>query len=278
MATTLSSESHDTQQPLAVAGDHEFGGQYSLGKILAIWFVVAAPMGLIMWWIVPVFIAPTIDFAGLPAFLLLTGGLVWQFLVAAFILFREVKPFTWPNIRRRLWLTKPVNPRSGRPSKRMLWWALPIAAATVIVDQLGPLALVEKGFVDLFPAISPPAYGIIQNLARPENVGQWWILGVLAVTILFNYLLGEELIFRGILLPKMKGVFGRWDVLANGLLFATYHVHMIWTLPSQILTDWVYAWGMKRYRSYWVSVIIHSVDAIFLVVLFPLAIAGIVTA
>lgn len=97
---------------------------------------------------------------------------------------------------------------------------------------------------------------------------------MLAVTIVFNYLLGEELIFRGILLPKMNGVFGRWDFLANGVLFATYHLHLVWGIPSQIFTDWSYAWAMKRYRSYWVSVLIHGVDALFLIVLFPMALAG----
>jgi membrane protease YdiL (CAAX protease family) len=29
-------------------------------------------------------------------------------------------------------------------------------------------------------------------------VGQWWLLGVVVVLIVFNYLVGEELIFRGI--------------------------------------------------------------------------------
>ncbi len=264
--------------PLTNAGDDEFGGQYSLRKILAIWVAVAAPMGLIMWWIMPAFIAPDGHFPALTAFILLTAGLVWQFIVAAFLLVREVKPFTWRNVRRRLWLTTPRHPRSGRPQKRLLWWALPIAAALLVVDDLGLLEFLNEWFIDAFPAVAAPEYGVIQNMARPEVVGQWWILGVLAVTIVFNYLLGEELIFRGVLLPKMNGVFGRWDVIANGVLFATYHLHLLWGIPSQILTDWAYAWGMKRYRSYWVSVIVHGVDALFLVVLFPLAIGGLIHA
>lgn len=256
------------------AGDEEFGGQYSLGKILAIWFSVAAPMGIVMWLIMPIFVAPRTDFPVLTSFILLTGGLVWQFGVAAFLLVREVKPLTWTNIRRRLWLTTPRHPRTGRPSKKLLLWAFPIAGAMLVVDQFGLLAFLEEGFVDLFPGIAAPEYGIIQNLAQPEVVGKWWVLGVLAVTIVFNYLLGEELIFRGILLPKMNGVFGRWDFLANGVLFATYHLHLVWGIPSQIFTDWSYAWAMKRYRSYWVSVLIHGVDALFLIVLFPMALAG----
>ena len=99
-------------------------------------------------------------------------------------------------------------------------------------------------------------------------------MGLLVVLIACNYVIGEELIFRGILLPKMRGVFGRWDVPANGILFASYHVHMIWAMPAMLATDWVYAYLTKRYRSYWVGVVFHGIDAVFLLVLFPLAILG----
>lgn len=44
--------------------------------------------------------------------------------------------------------------------------------------------------------------------------------------------LGEELLFRGLLLPRMQGVFGRWDWAGNGVLFALYHVHVPWVIPQ----------------------------------------------
>jgi hypothetical protein len=62
----------------------------------------------------------------------------------------------------------------------------------LVVDRLGLLEFLEQGFVHLFPAIAPPQCGIIQNRAQPALIGQGWVLAVLAVTILFNYLLGEE--------------------------------------------------------------------------------------
>jgi hypothetical protein len=183
----------------------------------------------------PVFVAPRTDLPALPPFILLTGGLVWQFVVAAFLIVREVKPLTWTNIRRRLWRTTPRYPRTGRPSKKLLLWAFPIAGALLVVDQFGLLAFLEEGFVDLFPGIAAPEYGTIQNLAQPEFVGKWWVLGAPQ----------DEWRIRPLGLLRERG------------LFATYHLHLVWTIPSQILTDWTYAWAMKRYRSYCVSVI-HS--------------------
>jgi len=59
---------------------------------------------------------------------------------------------------------------------------------------------------------------------REQFAGAWAVLGLFAFNALFNSILGEELLFRGVLLPRMKAVFGRWDWLANGVLFGVYHL------------------------------------------------------
>ncbi len=127
----------------------------------------------------------------------------------------------------------------------------------------------------MFPFLAQSeGYGALPDLVG-MGYGQWWLLGVIFVLIVFNYLLGEELIFRGILLRKMNGVFGKYEWIANGILFALYHVHVIWQLPSQILfRDWIYAWAAKRYKSYWISAIIHGFDAVVVTVLMTMAIMG----
>jgi membrane protease YdiL (CAAX protease family) len=50
----------------------------------------------------------------------------------------------------------------------------------------------------------------------------------------FNTVLGEELLFRGVLLPRMSGAFGKADWVANGVLHVTYHLHMPWVIPASI--------------------------------------------
>jgi hypothetical protein len=40
---------------------------------------------------------------------------------------------------------------------------------------------------------------------------------VLGVQLDFNSVLGEDLLFTGLLLPRMRGVFGRGDFVANGV-------------------------------------------------------------
>lgn len=269
---------HRARQAAADAAFTAEFGQYSLAQVLGLWAAAALPMGALLWFLMPAVVVPRSDFPALAYLLLATAGLVWQGLVAFVVLRREVRPFTWAALRRRLWLHRPTSPRTGRGTWWLLALTLPVALVMLAYDDLEPLRPLQDAFVRLLPGIDQPAYTDLASLAEPRVVGQWWLLAVLAVLLLFNYLLGEELIFRGILLPKMRGVFGRWDVVANGVLFATYHLHILWALPVTIVRDWVYAGLMRRYRSSWMSTLLHAYDGLFLVVLFPLAIAGAVQA
>ncbi|MDX5584765.1 MAG: CPBP family intramembrane metalloprotease [Aureibaculum sp.] len=252
---------------------HEHDEQYSLVKILTIWASVTVPMGLIFFVVTP-FLIPKVDMnPGILYLILITLGLVWQGVVAYIILKKEVKPFTWENLKKRLWLNAPISPKRGTPSKKLYLLTIPIIAFLLFWDNFGVLESLNEIWVTIFPFLAKPEeYGALPDLVGMV-AGQWWILGVIFVLIVFNYLLGEELIFRGILLPKMNGVFGKHDWIANGILFALYHVHMIWQLPSQILfRDWIYSWAAKRYKSYWVSAIIHGFDAIVVLTLITMAI------
>jgi membrane protease YdiL (CAAX protease family) len=78
-------------------------------------------------------------------------------------------------------------------------------------------------WVSVFPFFAEPhgfSFGAALETpeARSQLVGSWGILGLFLLSALFNTFLGEELLFRGILLPRMAGVFGKWDWVMNGLL------------------------------------------------------------
>jgi membrane protease YdiL (CAAX protease family) len=96
--------------------------------------------------------------------------------------------------------------------------------------------------------------------------GAWGWYGLLIVMWIFNTVLGEELLFRGLLLPRMNAAFGRADWLVNGVLFAVYHVHMPWAMPRILLDAVALAYPAKRYRSAWIGIAIHSMQSVFLAV------------
>jgi uncharacterized protein len=64
--------------------------------------------------------------------------------------------------------------------------------------------------------------------------GAWGWFAVIVVLQIFNTVLGEDLLFRGLLLPRMRGVFGRGDFGANGVLFDFYHLHTPWSIPAAL--------------------------------------------
>ncbi len=245
--------------------------QYSLLTILGIWAIVTVPMGLLAFVAAPALIAQTTLAAGLVFWMLMVVGMVWQFIVSVAVLRIELGTLKWAAVKERIWLNRPLNPKTGLPQRRLWWWAIPAIAVNVLLGQFLVTGLDEAWITVLLGFIPAefvePAYTSLESLAELDLVGQWWILGLAIVSCIFNYLLGEELLFRGILLPRMAGVFGRWDWVANTVLFGLYHVHKFWYLPSLILGSLGIAWAAKRYRSMWMGVVVHGIEAGFVLLI-----------
>jgi membrane protease YdiL (CAAX protease family) len=239
--------------------------QYSLMKILAVWASVTVPMGLLAWVVAPAIIPHTSLHPGLVHWMLMVVGMMWQFVVSLAVLRHELGGLHWPALKRRIWLNIPRDPRSGKPRKVLFLWALPAVAAVGVGAYLG--SWLDTAWTDLLPFLHEPSYTNAQSLADPKFQGQWWILGLALTSMLFNYVFGEELLVRGVLLPRMAGVFGRWDWVANSVLFGLYHVHKIWAWPSMITTAFGLSWAARRYRSFWMGVIVHGVEGFFIVVI-----------
>ena len=54
------------------------------------------------------------------------------------------------------------------------------------------------------------------------------------------------------------------DWAVNGLLFATYHLHMPWAIPGILADALVLAYPSKRYRSAWIGIAVHSTQSVFI--------------
>jgi uncharacterized protein len=89
----------------------------------------------------------------------------------------------------------------------------------------------------------------------------WAWFAVIVVMLIFNTVLGEELLFRGFLLPRMHQAFGRADWVANGVLFAAYHLHVPWSIPTNLLDMFWLPYPSTRYRSAWIGIAVHGAPA-----------------
>ena len=244
--------------------------QYSLAKILGIWALATAPMG-ILGWIVFSLLAPDFESdplgSGVTRVVLLTLGLVWLFVLSMIIVRREEGDLRWATLKRRLRLNTPREPATGVPRARLWLWVMPFLVAIVVVE-LALRSAIQSAWGSVFPFLAEPqgySFDVIfqsqEILARLE--GAWWFFALFVISAVFNTILGEEFLFRGVLLPRMEGVFGRWSWVANGVLFGIYHVHLPWGMLDNILTGLLYTYPAYRYRSTWMSIILHSAQSVY---------------
>jgi membrane protease YdiL (CAAX protease family) len=241
--------------------------QYTLWQILGIWLAGGAPMWLVGWVAYPALSAglPPMD-AGLLRLKLFIVGLVWQFVLSMIILYREEGNVRLGTISRRFWLNHPKSARSGETKKALWWWLIPLIVFVAAVE-IGLRSTLVNVWTGIFPFFAEPEGYDMAAMFTPELraqlVGAWGLLGLYLVSSLFNTFLGEEFLFRGVLLPKMEGVFGKWDWVANGVLFSFYHLHQPWGILATLLGDLTLAYSGKRFRSNWFPIIIHSGQSVF---------------
>jgi membrane protease YdiL (CAAX protease family) len=230
--------------------------QLGLGRILATWAAAAVPMGLIAWVIAPRVADHLSGPAPLAQALLvgLTAGLVWQALLVAGLVFAEQRTLRFSVVRQALWLQAPTSPRTGRKGGRL--WLLTIPLILLFGAEAGLPTPSHPAGRDLGLVLDTPAGHALFH-------GSWGWYAVVLVLGLFNTVLGEELLFRGYLLPRMQRTFGRADWLANGILFALYHVHVPWAIPATFADAFIVAYPAKRFRSALFSIAVHSVQSVF---------------
>jgi membrane protease YdiL (CAAX protease family) len=232
--------------------------QYGRRWIVAVWAAAALPMAALAWLVAPV-VAHHLSGAGnvpmAKALLVaLTIGLVWQFVLVAVLLRREQGNLRWQTVREALWLRAPRSPRSGRSGGRLWLILIPLILAFAAEE------LISAGIP--YPANRDMGSFLDSHGGHAFLSGNWTWFGLVVVLGLFNTVLGEDLLFRGFLLPRMKGAFGRGDWVANGVLFAVYHLHMPWAIPTALLDTFILAYPSRRYRSALIGIAVHSAQTV----------------
>jgi len=245
--------------------------QYSLARILGIWALAAFPMAILSWVVFPAlspgFASDPLG-AGVTRLVLLTLGLIWLFVLSMIIVRQEEGNLRWATVKRRLRLTAPRDPKTGVTRRRLWLWVIPFLVATALWE-LGLASYVDRLWVSVFPFLAePPGYGfaaIFQSQQILQRlVGAWWFFGLFLIEAIFNTILGEEFLFRGILLPRMEGVFRNWSWVANGVLFGLYHLHQPWGIVNAVVSGtFLYALPSWRFRTTWMGIIVHSAQSAY---------------
>lgn len=91
--------------------------------------------------------------------------------------------------------------------------------------------------------------------------GAWWIPFYYAVVMLVCNIGGEELWWRGYVLPRQELAFGRTAWLVHGIAWSAFHLFMqptLWDTVRMAITGLALSFIAQRTRSTWPGIVGHS--------------------
>jgi hypothetical protein len=244
------SETGARMRPLGLAGSVVFFGVPSL--------VVTLSLFVFLPWLVR---QGASQFA---TFTLAFGGPLALMLVAALVAYRiEGHPWTWPAFRDRMRLGR-LNGRGWLLTVLLCLLAAPILGAPLVgraADLLSGIQIYTppKALTDFMGSL---VSGGNAFLGIPLH-GNWGFLLYYLVFLFVCNILGEELWWRGYILPRQELAFGRNAWIANAVLWVLFHAFYHWTLnrPFEMLPDALFlAFVCQKERNTWPGIIGHFVE------------------
>jgi len=104
------------------------------------------------------------------------------------------------------------------------------------------------------PGFQPSPWFLLQ----PTGLHAWVFAAWLP--LFFANILGEELCWRGYVLPRQEAKFGKAAWLPNGILWCLFHWSFGWAIMVTLLPITLFLpWIVQRRRNTWVGIIIHAV-------------------
>ena len=210
--------------------------QYSLTRILFMFAWPAAVFILLIYIAGPLFAPPD---GPIPTWVYLSVSMLAngsELLAAVIILRREGH-----SLRFNQALRDRINWRLPSTGKQWGMAALVFVLVFVGIKTLGALTPHIAAWANLpawMPSFMNPSLPQMDIAEKYRDVSLPGNISFLIITLVFRSfifnILGEELYYRGVLQPKMKGVFGRWAWVANGILFAGKHAALFWMIPTLI--------------------------------------------
>lgn len=169
---------------------------------------------------------------------------------------------------------RPLNWEAFRARMRFPRLTLKAVLQGVLLFVLGSISysvftrvgiiLIETGLVPVptgIPVMIDPRAGFdlaaLKNFAGGSLSGQWELVLLFAVTFFFN-IIGEELWWRGYILPRQELVHGRFTWLIHGLLWAGFHVYKWWDMIGLLPVTLLLSFDAQRWKNNWPILIAHG--------------------
>jgi membrane protease YdiL (CAAX protease family) len=130
-----------------------------------------------------------------------------------------------------------------------IWQAQPILIKI-------PLHTLPSSLRDFLAQFAPASF-----MGIPLH-GQWWIAFYYIFVLVFGNIAGEELWWRGYLLPRQEAASGPMAWLSHGLLWAAFHLFFqatAWDMIRMMPTCCALAFVAQSRKNTWPGVVAHSI-------------------
>ena len=212
----------------------------ALVESILLFGIPGAILAASLWWM-----RPALTQAGMPDFISYTFSLTIVnvgLLVAAVVGYiREGNLLTWPAFAQRMRLTY----MTGR-----IWlWTI---GGTLLFGGLA--LLIEPLALSIFKTIGfePPMFTV------PEAETVFGAITSHIVVLFFN-IVGEELWWRGYILPRQELTHGKITWLIHGTLWACFHMFKWWSVPFMLITCQIIPFVAQKTKNTWTGMINHII-------------------
>jgi membrane protease YdiL (CAAX protease family) len=234
-----------------------------------LWALATVPVVVVTWGAALAGFLPSIRHPAVLYWLAVLAGTLWLSALSLRIICREEGNLRWTTLQQRLWLKRPEPPSPDQPRQRVgcrMLLSLLLMAVWVLFGALfSALAMIASIMLPV-GILWPPQTNIFE-LASPEYVGHWWWAVVVMASWAVGALLGEELFFRGVLLPRMAAAYDRRVCARHALVYAVYGLYRPAMIPFRFLEGLAIAGPALRFRNNRLALAVRSVEGVGLLAL-----------
>lgn len=146
-------------------------------------------------------------------------------------------------------------------------WALLIFIVAIL--STGLMSVLTKQLIaseiiplpDNIPLIFDPRADLLdpanwQTFLNGNIRGNWRALFLYFVMLFFN-IVGEEILWRGYILPRQEAQHGRWAWLIHGLMWCGFHFFKWWDLLNLLPICLILSWVSQKTGRNWPAFIAH---------------------
>lgn len=204
----------------------------------------------------------TLGYAQVPAFLMV-GAISFSMLFVQFAVLytAEGNAWSWSAMKARL---------RFRPMTGWVWFWTVMVFVFGTATYIGALALESHTLYTAHFAL-PEWYSSVPE----EPQGQYWLIWARIGLLLVN-VFGEELLWRGFILPRQEVSHGRWAWLIHGVQWTLYHLFKPWEFLMLLPGCLAYALISQWSKNIWPAIIVHMAFNGLGVIMVTLAVFGLI--